>query len=356
MKKWISTAFFWVQLFVLSAQTVISEGHQLPLPSRICFGSCGHQDRPQPVLRMAAAQRPDFFVFLGDNIYGDTDNMETLRKKYRKWGKNSDFRAIEGRCPLLATWDDHDYGRNDAGRHYPFKELSKEIFLDYFQVPVGDVRRQRPGVFTSYIGEGNGRRIQIILLDMRTFRDDLRPYRNQPVDRTAYGYKLDYWPHENPDSTLMGAEQWAWLEQQLRQPADLRIIASSTQFGVTWNGYEAWANFPHEQERFFELVRRTRANGVLFISGDVHYAEISRIHPEGLYPIYDVTSSGITSTWSFAAPNLNRVDGPVMENHFGQIDIDWTADDPQIVLSVFDVMGIRRISRSIGLSELAMPR
>jgi alkaline phosphatase D len=356
MKKWIGTVVLTIQFWGLFAQTGISEEHRLSLPSRICFGSCGHQDRPQPILRMAAAQRPDFFVFLGDNIYGDTDNMEALKKKYLKWRRNGDFRALENCCPLLATWDDHDYGRNDAGRHYPFKELSKEIFLDFFRVPIDDIRRQRPGVYTSYVGVGNGRRVQIILLDMRTFRDDLWPYRNQPVDRTAYGYKLDYWPYEKNDSTLLGAEQWAWLEQQLQQPADLRIIASSTQFGVTWNGYEAWANFPHEQERLQELVRRTRANGVLFISGDVHYAEISRIQPERMYPLYDVTASGITSTWGFAAPNLNRVDGPVMENHFGQIDIDWAADDPKIVLSIFDIKGNRRISRTIGLSELAMQR
>jgi alkaline phosphatase D len=102
-------------------------------------------------------------------------------------------------------------------------------------------------------------------------------------------------------------------------PADVKIIASSTQFSITHNGYEAWANFPHEQQRFIDLIKKTKANGVFFISGDVHYAELSKLNVDGGYPLYDVTSSGITSTWDFATPNDNRIDGPVMENNYGLV-------------------------------------
>jgi alkaline phosphatase D len=101
-----------------------------------------------------------------------------------------------------------------------------------------------------------------------------------------------------------------------------------------------------------DLIKETRAEGVLFISGDVHYAEISRFSAEGLYPIYDVTSSGITSTWEFATPNDNRIDGPVMENNFGLVTIDWKETDPSITMEIHDVHGKIRISRTIRLSEL----
>jgi alkaline phosphatase D len=197
-----------------------------------------------------------------------------------------------------------------------------------------------------------GKKLQIIILDTRTFRDDLRTYRGELHHEARYFYPLDYYPYENNDSTLLGAAQWAWLEQELSKPADLRIIATSTQFSIEFNGYEAWANFPHERQRMVELIKKTKANGVIFISGDVHYAEISKFESPGCYPLYDVTSSGITSTWYFATPNKYRIEGPVMENHFGKISIDWRQQDPTIKMEIIDIKDNQRIEHTIRLSEL----
>lgn len=267
-------------------------------------------------------------------------------------GAKPEFKKLWNSCRVIATWDDHDYGRNDAGRHYPFKVESKEIFLDFWKIPQDYIRQTRDGIYTSYFFEGKGHAAQIILLDLRTFRDDLRPYRGEQVDSNKFFYELDYYPYETSDSTLLGEVQWSWLKQQLQIPADIRIIASSTQFGITWNSYEAWANFPHEQKRMLNLIKETNAGGVIFISGDVHYAEISKINEDSLYPIYDITASGITSTWDFATPNDNRVDGPVMENHFGMIEIDWEQSDPVISMRIYDVKNQMRIERKVKLSEL----
>jgi alkaline phosphatase D len=70
--------------------------------------------------------------------------------------------------------------------------------------------------------------------------------------------------------------------------------------------------------------------------------------------LYDVTASGITSTWKFATPNDNRIDGPVMENHFGLLTVDWNQADPKIALQIIDVENKTRISRVINLSELTI--
>ncbi|MGB5027758.1 MAG: hypothetical protein WBO38_04595, partial [Chitinophagaceae bacterium] len=118
-----------------------------------------------------------------------------------------------------------------------------------------------------------------------------------------------------------------------------------------FNGYEAWANFPLEQKRMLELIKSTKANGVLFLSGDVHYAEISRLETDGLYPIYDITSSGITSTWSFATPNKNRIEGPVMDNHFGLLTIEWEKD-PVIRMEIIDKNKNNRIEYTINKSQI----
>lgn len=306
-----------------------------------------------PILDSARMHRPDLFVWLGDNIYGDTKDMTVLSAKYAQLAAKPEFQRLKKATRFLATWDDHDFGWNDAGRHYPFKKESKEIFLDFWEEPADSPRRRREGIYASQYFEQNGRRLQIILLDNRTFRDDLRLYRGELSRDDRYFYPLDYYPHEISDSTLLGEEQWTWLENELRQPADLRIIASGSQFSIAYNGYEAWANFPHERRRMLDLIKNTRANGVLFITGDVHYAEISVLREAGLYPLYDVTASGITSTWHFATPNENRIEGPVMDNHFGLLGIDWAQKDPLVTMEIYDIRGNQRIEHRIRLSEIS---
>jgi alkaline phosphatase D len=324
-----------------------------PLVSTIAFGSCASEQQPQPILDLVVKHRPDLFVYLGDNIYGDTRDMRVLKAKYAMLAAKPEFQRLKKNVRVLATWDDHDYGWNDIGRHYPFKAPSKELFLDFFEEPANSDRRKHTGIYTSYMFEGNGKKLQLILLDGRTFRDDLRTYRGELHSDDHYFYPLDYYPHQATDSTLLGSEQWAWLENELKKPADLRIIGSGTQFGISFNGYEAWANFPHEQKRMLDLIKKTKANGVIFITGDVHYAEVSKLQQEGNYPIYDVTSSGITSTWHFPTPNANRIEGPIMDNHFGLITIDWAKADIEIKMEIWDVRDNQRVEYTIRKSEIS---
>lgn len=324
-----------------------------PLIAKIAFGSCAEEDKPQPILDLVVKHKPDIFVYLGDNIYGDTHSMQELKAKYDSLAKKPEFQRLKNSTRILATWDDHDFGWNDAGKHYPEKELSKELFLDFFNEPANSPRRQRKGIYTSYMFEGNGKKLQLILLDTRTFRNNPRIYRGELSAQEKYFYPLDYYPHQIQDSAFLGEEQWKWLEQELMKPADLRIIGSGTQFSISYNGYEAWTNFPHEQKRFLNLVKKTKANGVMFITGDVHYAEISKLEEEDLYPIYDVTASGITSTWLFATPNDNRIEGPIMDNHFGLLTIDWKKKDPEIKMEVWDVRENQRVEHTIRLTEIS---
>ena len=260
---------------------------------------------------------------------------------------------MKNNTSILATWDDHDYGWNDAGKYYEYKEESKEIFLDFFEEPITSTRRQHPGIYHSEIYTINDKTLQIILLDNRTFRSNLLEYGGEVDDDDRYTYSLDYAPHTNADSTLLGNEQWIWLEKELQKNADLRLICSGTQFGIEYNGYEAWANFPHEQQKFIDLIKQTNASGVVFLTGDVHYAEISKIEEEGIYPIYDFTSSGLSSTWEFSTPNNNRIKGPVMENHFGLLTINWEEIDPKIDMEVWDISNTLRFKHSISLSNIS---
>ena len=133
---------------------------------------------------------------------------------------------------------------------------------------------------------------------------------------------------------MLGEAQWAWLEEQLRQPADLRVIASSIQVVADEHGWETWGNLPRERDRLYQLIDDTDAAGVVFVSGDRHLLELSRDERPGVpYPLWDATSSGLdTRPKKVSEPNRSRV-GPVFRGtNFGVLRLDWTADRPTITL------------------------
>ena len=314
--------------------------------SLIAFGSCANQNDPQPVLTKVKERNPDVFCWLGDNIYVDTQNMKTMQKKYAKLGCKPEFRELNEETHFLAVWDDHDYGKNDAGKEYPKKEESKNIFLDFWSEPTGSERRNHPGIYHTETYGPEGRRVQFVMLDTRTFRDPLLP--NNGPD-----WKNDYRPNYDSSATFLGEEQWNWLREVLLQPADFRVVMSSNQFGITYNGWEAWANVPIEKNKMINLIKETQANGVVFISGDVHWAEISKQEVENGYPLYDITSSGITQEWSSTEPNDNRIGEPFRNNNAGFIEIDWEQEDPIIQFKVMDVNGADVLQHQVTLSEIS---
>jgi alkaline phosphatase D len=315
-----------------------------PFVTRVALGSCMHQDKPKPILELASASRPDLFVFLGDNLYGDTEDMSVLASKYEKLAASPEFAALRETTPLVATWDDHDYGANDAGKEYPKKAESKSIFLDFWGEPESSERRTRDGLYTAYRYELVGGVLQVILLDTRWFRDPLDPNMGAP-------YKHDYQPTSDTSRTMLGEAQWAWLEERLREPADVRLVGTSTQLGHTYNGWESWTNLPHERQRMIDLVASTGADGVVFLSGDVHWGELSR-QETASYPLYDLTSSGLTQTWFGIDPNDNRIGEAVPENHYGFVDIAWRGEDTVLTLGLVDVEGTTRLAHEVPLAEL----
>ena len=281
--KTIVSLFSFFLVFQATAQT-----------TRIAFGSCARQSHPLTIFDTILKHDPTHFIFLGDNIYADTKNMHDMRAKYDTLGMKSCFHHLCDSTVVWATWDDHDYGMNDIGKRYSKKKKSKKIFLDFFKEPKDSERWRHKGIYTSYLIQDSALTIQVIVLDTRTFRDDLIHNNHGELKRDSiFTYDREYLPNPSEKATLLGEKQWDWLRGELTKPADVRIIASSIQFAHTFNGYESWNNFPKEQERMLKTIAETKANGVLMISGDVHYAEISTLNNNITYPIYDATSSGL---------------------------------------------------------------
>ncbi len=302
---------------------------------RVAFGSCLRQDRPQPVWKSVLETAPDVFVFLGDNIYANTTDPEVMRRKYGLLNGQAGFRTLRNRCRILATWDDNDYGSNDGGANYPMRGLSQRIFLDFWRWSEG---WSHPGVYQSRILGPPGQEVQFILLDTRYFRSNL------------VGESGLYRPNAEPDATVLGDLQWKWLEEELRKPAEVRIIASSIQVIPTEHRWEKWANFPRERERLFGLIASTGANGVVFLSGDRHLAEISRLTTGVPYTLYEVTSSPLNQKGggSSAEPNRFRISqSNYREGNFGLITIDW--DRRVLKLAILNEGGAEVFSQRVPL-------
>lgn len=313
--------------------------------SRIAFGSCARQDRPQPIWDAILDAKPDLFLMIGDNIYGDSRDMSVLRRKYDQLFAQPSFMRLRQGTPLLAIWDDHDYGENDAGTEYPMKVQSQQLFCEVFGVPQDSPRRKRPGLYDAYLYGPEDRRLQVILLDTRYFRSPL-------TAKLSLG-KGRYAPNPDPAMTMLGQEQWAWLKQQLKVPARVRIIASSIQVVSEEHPFEKWANFPLERQKLFQLIAATKASGVVMISGDRHLSELSIDREAGPYPMIDLTGSSLnqpSNTKSEA--NRHRTGKLITEVNFGEIRIDWEQADPVIDLLLRDVKGQVLQSEKVKLSTL----
>lgn len=324
-----------------------------PAPlTRIAFGSCADQDRPQPIWDAILAYRPELFIFAGDNVYGDfrTPDAAALKRAYDKAATLDGPRRLRASVPHIAIWDDHDYGQNDGGAGFAHKALSKELFLDFWKVPADDVRRRREGLYDAYVYGPAGMRVQVILLDTRWFRSPLRP-----TDQRDAPGKERYLPDPDPAKTMLGPDQWTWLAGELRKPAELRLLVSTVQILAEGHGWERWGNFPLERQKLFDTIRESGATGVVLLSGDRHIGALYRETPAGLYPLTEMTSSGLNKTYPFSREaGPNRL-GPLYgAANFGVVDIDWWARN--LTLALRDESGTVRRSATIPFEDLRIAK
>ena len=331
-------------LFLLAV--AVSVHAEDPL-SRIAFGSCANEHRPQPVWEAINDTKPQLFIFMGDNVYVDSADPAKLKESYETFAAVPGVADLRESTPILATWDDHDYGKNDVGAEWEGKEAAKEAFMEFFDTPNDSPLRQRGGVYDAKIFGPEGKRVQVIMLDTRWFRGPLRKMTKEDVKEARAKTKKKvgrYLPDDESDSSMLGDEQWAWLVEELKKPAELRLLVSSIQVIPNEHGWEKWGNLPRERKKLLDAIRDNATN-VVILSGDRHLSEISLLPPETdggpFYPLYEVTSSGLNQTGLPEEENRFRVEDTEIYNqpNFGIIDIDWEQEDPSIKLEIRDDKG-----------------
>lgn len=284
----------------------------------IAFGSCNNQNLDNVLWDDVLKNSPSVWIWGGDNVYADTQDMKKLRADYNKLLDVPNYKQLRESVKVLGTWDDHDYGINDGGAEFDAKDQSQQEFLDFFGVSKTDIRRQRKGVYHSEKISTPKGMVNIILLDTRYFRSALIKDKDT---------KKRYKPNLDTKSTILGDEQWQWLEKELKQSkSDFNLIVSSIQFLSDEHGFEAWGNFPHEVKKLKALIKESKAKGVLLLSGDRHISEFSINSIDGLnYPLIDFTSSGLTHAYSNfkGEPNPYRVGKVVSQISFGLLKFDF---------------------------------
>ena len=283
----------------------------------IGFGSCLTQEKPMPIFNAIKSENYDLFLMLGDNVYGDTDSNDLieLRDAYEKQREN--FDRLNLNFPFEAIWDDHDYGKNDGGKEYIYKEEAEQIFLDFWNIPQDDIRRARPGLYFEKTQEIDGISIQMIFLDTRFFRDALLP-----TDERGAPGKERYIPHTDTSLTMLGEDQWAWLQEQLDKEVDHKIIVTSIQFLAMGHGWEAWKTLPHERQRLIDLVDQSSSE-VLFISGDRHRGGLYQFSTQSGKVISEMTSSSLNLAFANDEEDGPLRSGPTfVQENYGEILLD----------------------------------
>jgi len=320
-----------------------------PPDFRFAMGSCLYvndppSDRPgEPyggqfkIFDAIVAQKPDFMLWLGDNTYLRDPEFQSVKRMAYRYTHTRSFEPMQ---PLLAAtahyaiWDDHDYGPNDANRSFALKRQSLQLFKDFWANPAYGMP-ETPGVFFRF----NWADVDFFMLDDRYYRAANRL--------------------RDADKPFLGEGQIQWLKDNLLTSyAAFKFIVVGNQFTNVYSRYEAFARFSGEYEAFMSWLDRAGVYGVVILSGDRHFTELLKTTRPGNYPLYEFTSSPLTSgTVSDLGEEVDnplRVSGTLVNDarNFGLIQVSGPRGERSLTLQTYDWQGGLRWERKIKEAEL----
>lgn len=282
------------------------------------FGSCLHQDRSMAILKTIEKKELDLFMFIGDNVYGDQEDGE-LDKLIRTYKQQ--YNNLENFLKNVSTefiWDDHDFGINDGGSNYRYKDRAKELFLETWKIPSNDPRRLRDGLYFDKMIKKNGLKVHLIFLDNRSFKSEWKL-----TDEFNKEGKERYVKDFDPEKTLLGKKQWQWLKDKLNEDSDIKIILSSLQILSLGHGWESWDKLPLERERLFNLIDESDVSNLFILSGDRHRGGFYRFKTNDNNNIFEFTSSSLNLPIPFNTEEKGplRIGSTYRKANFGVVRI-----------------------------------
>lgn len=315
----------------------------------VAFGSCAYLNdefsRPGTpwggdyrIFEVIATKRPDLMLWLGDNVYfraPEWTSSEGMSARYRAYRALPQLQTLLRAASHLAVWDDHDFGPNDADGSFALKGAALDVFKRYWANPSYGL----PGV-SGVFGMATFGDVDFFLLDNRFHR-----YPNR-------------YPH-TPDKTMFGPAQREWLKQALlASRATFKIVVAGGQFWNRRNRFESLHNYPEDQQALGDWLVAQRIEGVVFLSGDRHFAELLRVPRPGTYPLYEFTSSPLTAG-AFSDPPAEERDNPalvagtlVTQRNFGMLRVSGPLKARELVFESYDASGALLWQRRINAAEL----
>lgn len=289
------------------------------------------------VINIMSKQDVDMMLWLGDNVYyREPDFFSKAGLAYRNNATRQlpDLQSIFSNYINIATWDDHDFGPNDADRTYRLREEALELFKLYWMNPSYGTA-ETDGIFGRYMYND----VEFFLLDDR--------YHRAPN-------KL-----QDDDKPYLGDAQLQWLKESLvSSNASFKIIVNGNQVINTNNQHEAWAKYPTEFNNFMDWLLISEVDGVMFLSGDRHHTELLKVQHDGFYPLYEFTSSPITSgthnRMGSEEENPLRVDGTLVNDkrNFGIMTVEGPRNKRMMTLKTIDSEGVERWKFTINQEDL----
>jgi alkaline phosphatase D len=313
------------------------------------FGSCAYLNQyptddyggGEAIFESIRAQSPDLMLWLGDAVYlnpQDAESAEGIARRYASYRAHPALQPLLASTHHYATWDDHDYGPNDANWSYPLKGDALATFKEYwgnaaFGLP------ELPGVFGAF-SWGD---VDFFLLDNRTYRTSGKAPPNE--------------------SRYLGDAQLQWLLDALSvSRASFKVIASGSQVLSPYAYFESYAQHPRELARLLEGLKAREVEGVIFLSGDRHHAELNVLRDDPhFYPLYDFTSSPLTSGLADSAEaermNPRRVPNTFVTHarNFGVMRVSGPRQDRVMTLEARDTQGALLWSHTVRARELRLP-
>lgn len=280
---------------------------------------------------------PQLWIWLGDIIQVTEPSYlsyfkssKTINPKiyeqYNKIKEDERYKKLKSKAQIHGVWNDQDYGINNGDKYFLDKDISKNHLLDFLNIPKDHPSREtRNGVNSTFVLGYGYKSVRFILLDIR------------------YNKEGGIFAED-----MLGESQWNWLEDIFKQSKEtFTFIVTPTQI-LPFNRLYTESWYSESRKRIFNLIEKYNINGVVFLSGDVGFAQILKtycIMPEIGYDLYEITSSGNINNinynkWIFekVLPNDYNYDNIYMGINFGLIEFDWgkSKEDAKMNISIID--------------------
>ena len=287
------------------------------------------------IFEQILAKQPGFMLWMGDNVYlreADWNSRSGIYRRYAHTRKTPELQGLLASVHHYAIWDDHDYGPDNSNRSFWNKDITLDAFTDFWANP--NYNATGKGGLT---GTFQWHDAQFFLLDNRWFR-------------SANGRRTG-------EPQVFGHAQIEWLlDAMTSSKATFKFVVSP---GVFLSDVKTGENHillaPKERRRLIDGITKERIPGVVFLSGDIHRSQLTRLDRRGSYPLYEWSVSPLTAG-TYTPRNErpgNRVKGSLFgERNFGVTRVTGPAQDRALVLELYDVEGERRWQTRFTAAEL----